>query len=75
MAGAINYCMSDIYGGYGMDTTSATVPDADDQNALTDTSTATTKPVIKSVKDASKSKFYLSMLLILIILIVIGGKF
>ena len=75
MPGAINFCMSDIYGGYGMDTTTATVPDADDQNALTDTSTATTKPLIKSVKDTSKTKFYLSLILILRIVIVIWGKF
>ena len=73
--GAINFCMTDIYGGYGMDTTAMSIPDADDQNALTDTTTANTKPIIKNaVKDTSNTRLYLAIALLLIIVIVVGGR-
>lgn len=71
---AINFAMSDIYGGYA-GTTEATIPDADDQNALTDVSTDNTRPIKTSVKNATGSKMWLAIALILIAVVVIGGKF
>lgn len=73
--GAIHYAMSDIYGGYA-GTTEQTIPDADDQNALTDTSQANTRPVKSApINTASNSRMYLALLLVLILVIVIGGRF
>mgnify|MGYP003535129224 CR=1 FL=1 len=69
---AINFPMSDIYGG-GMGTTEMTVPDADDQNALTDTENKN-KAVAKTVGVTSNTKFYLGIALVLILVIVLGGR-
>lgn len=70
---AINYPMSDIYGG-GMGTTEMTVPDPDDQNALTDTENKHKSVARYAVKETSNTKFYLGLLFVLILIIVIGGK-
>lgn len=71
MAGAINYAMSDIYGGYA-GTTEKTIPEADDQNALVDDQKAsdTAHPTT-----ANKGKIFLAIALILIAVIAIGGRF
>ena len=69
---AINYPMSDIYGG-GIGTTEMTVPDADDQNALTDTENKN-KAVAKTVTATTNTKFYLGLVLVLILVIVLGGR-
>lgn len=71
--GAINYSMTDIYGGYA-GTTEMTIPDADDQNALTDTSTTNTTPIAKGVKESSNTRMYLAIALVLILVVVIGGR-
>lgn len=71
--GAINYAMTDLYGGYA-GTTEMTIPDADDQNALTDTSTTNTTPIAKGVTESSNIRMYLAIALVLILVIVIGGK-
>lgn len=69
--GAINYAMSDIYGGVGIGTTEMTVPEASDQNALVDDqkATDTTQPAT-----ANKGKVFISILLVLILIAVIGGR-
>ena len=71
MAGAINYPMSDIYGGYA-GTTEQTIPDTDDQNALVDDQKATDTT---HKTTANKNKIFLAIALILIVVAVIGGKF
>lgn len=70
---AINYAMTDIYGGYA-GTTEMTIPDPDDQNALTDTSTTNTTPIAKGITQSSNVRMYLAIALVLILVIVIGGK-
>lgn len=70
--GAINYPMSDIYGG-GIGTTEMSIPDADDQNALTDTENKN-KPLANTAGvKASKIKFYVGILFVLILIILLGG--
>ena len=71
MSGAINYPMSDIYGGFA-GTTERTIPEADDQNALVDDQKATDTT---HATTANKNKIYLAIALILIIVAVIGGRF
>ena len=70
---AINFSMTDIYGGYA-GTTEMTIPDADDKNALTDTSTTNTAVASKNVTVASNKKMYLAIALVLVLVIVIGGR-
>ena len=70
MSGAINYPMSDIYGGFA-GTTEKTVPDTDDQQALVDDQKATDTANGKTVK---KSKILLSVLLVLILVVALGGR-
>lgn len=69
--GAINYPMSDIYGGFA-GTTEQTIPEAEDQNALVDDQKATDTT---HTTTANKNKIYLAIALILIIVAVIGGRF
>lgn len=72
--GAINFSMTDIYGGYA-GTTEMTIPDNDDKQALTDTSTTQNAPVIKNtLAHTSTFKMYLAIALVLILVIVIGGR-
>ena len=68
--GAINFPMSDIYGGFA-GTTERTIPDADDQNALVDDMKAsdTVQPTTSNNK-----KLWLSIGLILIAVVVLGGR-
>ena len=72
--GAVHYCMSDIYGGYA-GTTEKSIPDADDQNALTDVSTAENKPTHKVIEKSSNKKLYMALILVLILVVVFGGRF
>lgn len=67
---AINYPMSDIYGGFA-GTTEQTVPDADDQQALVDDQKAT--DTVNS-GHSKKGKILLSVLLIVIVVIALGGR-
>ena len=69
--GAINYPMSDIYGGFA-GTTEQTIPEAEDQNALVDDQKASDTT---HVTTSNKNKIYLAIALILIIVAVIGGRF
>ena len=72
--GAIHYAMTDIYGGYA-GTTEMTVPDNDDKQALVDTSNAQNVPVVASaLAKASNLKMYLGIALVLILVVVIGGR-
>lgn len=72
--GAINFSMTDIYGGYA-GTTEMTIPDNDDKKALTDTSTVQNAPVItNNLSHSSNLKLYLAIVLVLILVIVIGGR-
>jgi len=72
--GAINFSMTDIYGGYA-GTTEMTIPDNDDKKALTDTSTTENAPVItNTLANTSNIKFYLALALVLILVVVIGGR-
>ena len=68
--GAINFPMSDIYGGFA-GTTESTIPEADDQQALVDDqkATDTTQP-----STANKGRLFLSVLLVLILIVAIGGR-
>ena len=70
MTGAINYPMSDIYGGFA-GTTEKTVPDESDQQALVDDQKAT--DTVNTVK-AKKGKILLSVLLVLILVVALGGR-
>ena len=70
MSGAINYPMSDIYGGFA-GTTERTVPDADDQQALVDDQKATDTV---NAGHSKKGKILLSVLLILILVVALGGR-
>lgn len=69
MAGAINFAMSDIYGGV-FGTTELTVPEADDQNTLVDD-----QKVTSDVSEAGKKKFpmLLAVVLIFVLVFVFGG--
>ena len=70
--GAINFALTDIYGGYA-GTTEMTIPDNDDKEALADTSN--TVPVVSNtLKNSSNTKMYLAISLVLILVIVIGGR-
>ena len=69
--GAVNFPMSDIYGGMA-GTTEYTVPEASDQNALTDDQKANDTV---STANVPKKGIWLSLLLILILVVVLGGKF
>ena len=68
--GAINYAMSDIYGGFA-GTTETTIPEAEDQNALVDDMKASDTT---HKTTANKSRIYLAILLVLIIVIALGGR-
>ena len=68
--GAINFPMSDIYGGFA-GTTEYTIPEAEDQNALVDDQKATDTALPNT---ANKFKIYLAIGLILILVIILGGR-
>lgn len=70
---AINYPMSDIYGG-GMGTTEMTVPDPDDQNALTDTENKNKAVAKYAVGKTTNTKFYLGLVFLIGLIIVLGGR-
>lgn len=69
MTGAINFAMSDIYGGV-WGTTEQTVPEASDQQALVDDQKASAQ-----VANTEKKPFpvLLALALIFIIALVVGG--
>lgn len=69
MAGAINFAMSDVYGGiYG--TTELSIPEADDQKTLVDDQKSSS-----DVSDVGKKKFpmLLAIALIIVITVLFGG--
>lgn len=68
MAGAINFAMTDIYGGYA-GTTETTIPEADDRNALVDD-----QNVAQSVSDSGKKTkpILLALGLIIVVAILMG---
>lgn len=65
MAGAINFAMTDIYGGI-WGTTETTIPEANDQQALVDDQKAA-----DDVSAGAKKKFPVAMALIAIFAIVV----
>lgn len=69
MAGAINFAMSDIYGGV-WGTTEQTIPEAADQQALVDDQKAAA-----DVSDAGKKKFPIlgAVALVVIIAFLVGA--
>ena len=68
MAGAINFAMTDIYGGFA-GTTEATIPEADDRKALVDDQKSA-----ESVSDSGKKKtpILFAVGLIVVIALVMG---
>lgn len=69
MAGAINFAMSDVYGGiYG--TTELSIPEADDQKSLVDD-----QKISSDVSEVGKKKFpmLLAIVLIIVIAVLFGG--
>lgn len=69
MVGAINFPMTDVYGGFA-GTTEYTVPEAEDQNALVDDQKATDTV---NITGASQKRVFLSIALVLIVIVVLGG--
>lgn len=69
MAGAINFAMSDIYGGI-WGTTEQTVPEAADQQAIVDDQKS-----VATVKNTEKktAPVLLALVLIFIVALVVGG--
>lgn len=67
MSGAINFAMTDIYGGYA-GTTETTVPEDNDKNVLVDESKQVTSTEVKK-----SAPIYLGIILILIIAVVMGA--
>ena len=68
MSGAINFPMSDVYGGI-WGTTEDTIPEANDQKALVDD-----QKVAAAVSDSGrKSKPILLALIVIVILAIIAG--
>lgn len=65
--GAINYAMSDIYGGFA-GTTETSIPEDADQQVLTDESKQTT-----TVESKKTIPLYLAIILIVILVVIIGG--
>ena len=65
--GAINYAMSDIYGGFA-GTTETSIPEDADQQVLTDESKQTT-----TVESKKTIPVYLAIILIVILVVIIGG--
>lgn len=65
MAGAINFAMTDVYGGV-WGTTETTIPEANDQQALVDDQKAA-----DDVSAGGKKKFPVAMALIAVLAIVI----
>lgn len=65
MAGAINFAMTDVYGGI-WGTTETTIPEADDQQALVDDQKAA-----DDVSAAGQKKFPVAVALIVVLAIVI----
>lgn len=74
MAG-INYLMADIYG-TGISTTEFSKPDANDQKALVneDKTDNLEKTPVVDVNTSSRKKIILSVVVILIAIVVLGGK-
>ena len=70
--GAVNFAMSDIYG-LGAGTTETTVPEHEDQVALVDDQKAT--DTVNTEYTGNKWKVIFSILLILVLVIVLGGKY
>lgn len=71
MSGAIHFPMGDIYPAYGYGTTEKTIPDADDQNALTDDLKATETA---NTKGAKKKNIFLAIIIVLCAVILLGGR-
>lgn len=69
MAGAINFAMTDIYGGFA-GTTEDTIPEANDQKAIVDDQKSAAQ-----YQDTQKKPFpvLLALGLVLIVAVVIGG--
>lgn len=69
MAGAINFSMTDIYGGFA-GTTEDTIPEANDQQAIVDDQKSAAQ-----YQDTQKKPFpvLLALGLVLIVAVVIGG--
>lgn len=69
MSGAINFAMSDIYGGI-WGTTETTIPEANDQNALVDDQKAAA-----AVSDSGRKSMPIGLAIVLIVIlaIVFGG--
>lgn len=65
MAGAINFAMSDIYGGV-WGTTEATIPEAADQTALVDDQKAA-----GAISETGKKQFPVAAAIILVIIIAV----
>lgn len=65
MAGAINFAMSDIYGGI-WGTTETTIPEANDQQALVDDQKAA-----EAVSDSGKKQFPIAIAIVLILAVAI----
>ena len=68
--GAINYAMSDIYGGMA-GTTEMSIPEAEDQQALVDDQKASDTT---HKTTSNKGKIFISIILVLIVVAVIGGR-
>ena len=71
MSGAINFAMSDIYGGI-FGTTEATIPEAADQTALVDDQKASDTANTQN-KTTNAFPIFLAIFLIFILAIVLGG--
>ena len=69
MAGAINFAMSDIYGGV-CGTTEETIPEANDQQALVDDQKAAV-----SVSESGKKSVPIALAIVLVIIVafIVGG--
>lgn len=63
MSGAINFAMSDVYGGI-WGTTETTIPEATDQNALVDDQKAS-----DTISDAGKKRFPIALTIILLLVL------
>ena len=71
MSGAINFAMSDIYGGI-FGTTEYTIPEAADQTALVDDQKASDTANTQN-KKTNALPIFLAIVLIFILAIVLGG--
>lgn len=70
MSGAINFAMSDIYGGI-WGTTETTIPEANDQNALVDDQKAA---ATVSNSGRKTMPIFAAIVLVIVIAFIAGGK-